>query len=323
MGVTVSSTVAYSQTEPMILQDFTDPELRPRFFYGIVRDAGKIVEDSSGERFFRFDYVQPRQGVRPSHSGYRMKVAPLLVEGRSQVTFRYRTDQITDLRMGLFLSNQQLGLAVTLTPSPEWTSFSIPLAERYNQDITGVTTQELSLITFAPQRGGSPQSFLELDDFQLELSEKTDIGKMSVYERIQKSKADMEALEKYIRIDDVLMSQDVYKVGEPIAMTYNLINTLPDTLAVPLNKDYSRDFYLIGLVQAYIVPVKPSGAMFAAGGSIVPIGKDFVAPREEFSRRGQYKKNLAPGHYEWRIEFKQLRSGQILDYVTTPFEVRK
>ena len=102
---------------------------------------------------------------------------------------------------------------------------------------------------------------------------------------------------------------------------YALINSSDEELPVPKNTDYSREFYLVGAVQSWIIPVDPAGPRLAAGGSIVPVGKDRVGPVEEIPLTGRYTKTLAPGEYEWLIQFKKVRSEDVIDEVRLPFAV--
>ncbi|MCA9402368.1 MAG: hypothetical protein KC897_01190 [Candidatus Omnitrophica bacterium] len=304
-----------------MLQSFQDDKADPQFVYGTEPAAGRIVQEEDGQRYFEFRYGDTREVERPPHAGYRIALFPVHVTAGSQLTFRYRTDHIRDLRLALTLANQRLGFHLQLEPSAEWKTLTLPLAEKYNHPIDEAgPALELSIITFAPYQPGAESSYLQLDDFQLTESG-AEVDADAVRARVDEERDQLARLEHRLRIYAARMSQDSYAAGETVEVDYALINSSDEELPVPKNTDYSREFYLVGAVQSWIIPVDPAGPRLAAGGSIVPVGKDRVGPVEEIPLTGRYTKTLAPGEYEWLIQFKKVRSEDVIDEVRLPFAV--
>ena len=67
----------------------------------------------------------------------------------------------------------------------------------------------------------------------------------------------MQKIYDALRIEDFTITKPSYTQGEAVNVTYRLVNRSNQTLTVPLNRDYFRPLYLVGVEQAWSMPTTP------------------------------------------------------------------
>ena len=145
--------------------------------YQVLSPEPDAVETEDGNRFFRFLYTKDNTaGVprgRPPHGGYFVRLDNLGLRARSAASFRYRANGVSDLRIGLRLSNKEsVSWLLDLPPAGTWKAMRLPSRESreklvflpWSAHATGV-----AFTTFAPVfDGNSGPVFLDLDDIGIE-----------------------------------------------------------------------------------------------------------------------------------------------------------
>jgi len=275
------------QRPSQVLADFEAPT-HTKWDYGTV-DAGSVQQEGAN-RFFRFVYTQENtanRALRSSpHAGYCVDAKNLTPETNSVLVFRYRTNGISDLRLGLVLNNQRLGWFLDLPAASEWRDFRLPLRDKFSRHLEGAKVESLHLTTFAKVIENGSELFLDLDDFRLEAASLSDSEVRSIESELQERTINEQKMKECIRLQGLKTDKSAYNQGEQIAVTYDVVNVNSTRLDVPLNTQYSRPMRLIGVQQAWIEPMDDGakttdfgraarhGEKYAAGGSIFPIGKN-------------------------------------------------
>lgn len=307
-----------------VVADFEAQARKPRKIYGVV-SAGSIAR-SEKNRHFRFLYSRGNtaniRGAVP-HSGYTVPVAGVPVSVESVLVFRYKSDEISDLRLSLQLTNQRLAWSLELAPSAEWREVRLPVAKKLTKGVGGVKIDGLNLTTFARIPDGKESVVMDLDDFRLETSQGLSVNETRKVHDALIMRGDLENdLAKHIRITNLATGRNTYLQGEPIVISYDIVNTSDKRLTVPENTQSSRPMHLIGTVQAWIEPVDASakktrlggarrGSRYAAGGAIFPVPKGHVLPQERMHQQKVMRRDLNPGKYRYYVEIKSNEGVQL------------
>ena len=290
---------------------------RVQRYYGNT-DAGRVLD----EQLFRFEYSSAI-GVRGvPHCGYRVDTAPAKVDIDSVLVFRYRARNLSDLRLNLKLSNQSLGAFLTLAPSEEWREMRIPLSEKYSAPLEDATSRSISFTTFAQRspRGTFEEGYLELEGFALERLDNPSPAKLASLRKALAERLENQAkLDGFVRAAKLSTDKPHYLVGEPVIVTYSIVNTSPHDIAIPWNHQYSRPMRLLGTEQKWIESVATKKQQ-AAGGTIVPYSADVLLAHAEVERKHTLTQKLAPGRYRVLVEWKST-VGKQLNVEFAEFEV--
>jgi thiol-disulfide isomerase/thioredoxin len=317
-----------------ILVDFEQPS-HPKWNYGTV-DVGAIVQEGNNH-FFHFGYtsentITHRLKSSP-HAGYAIETRNAVLGTNSVLVFRYRTNGISDLRLGLDLNNQRLGWFLDLPSTSQWQNWHLPLKKKFSRPLDNAKVESLHLTTFARVPENGDEIFLDLDDFHLEAGSISDSEAQRIESELQERTINEEKIKKCIRVQGLKTDKSVYNQGEEIVITYDIVNVSSTKLDVPLNTQYSRSMHLIGVRQTWIEPMDDSakttdfgqaaksGAKYAAGGSIFPIGKNYLDPGEQLHQKVVLKRDLIPGRYKYYIEMKAIDDGSLMDEATVEFVI--
>ncbi len=322
------------QKPSQVLTDF-EASAHPTRNYGTV-DAGSIQQEGTNS-FFRFAYSRENTAnhtLRSSpHAGYSVDARNLTPGANSVLVFRYRTNGISDLRLSLVLNNQRLGWFLDLPAAPDWRDFSLPLQDKFSRPLGGAKVESLHLTTFARVPESGNELFLDLDDFRLETGSLSDSEVRRIESELQERTVNEQKMKECIRIQGLKTDKSTYTQGEPIVLTYDVVNVSSTKLDVPLNTQYSRPMRLIGVQQAWIEPMDDSakttdfgpaakhGAKYAAGGSIFPVGKSYLDPGEQLHQKSSVGRELMPGRYKYYIEMKAIDDDSLMDEATVEFVI--
>ncbi|UCC68821.1 MAG: hypothetical protein JSV79_02510 [Armatimonadota bacterium] len=317
-----------SSQEGQTIVSFEAGEPAPRKVYGPTR-AGRI-EGPEGSRYFRFLYSKADSANLPSHmiphSGYSVGTASVPVRLNSILVFRYRSDGISDLRLGLKLTNQSLRWFLDLPESAEWTQMCLPLIDKLTRSSEGVTTQSLAITTFARLPEDRETVFMDVDDFRLEPATALSPTERAELEEGFTQRADDEQmLKQYVRVRNLRTDKNTYLQGEHINVRYDIVNTSDQRLTVPLSTQFTRPVHRIGTVQTWIEPLDDGakttdfgragrrGPRYAAGGAIFPMsrGLDHLEPGAELHPGRTIRTRLQPGRYRYYVEFKAIDGTQV------------
>lgn len=129
---------------------------------------------------------------------------------------------------------------------------------------------------------------------------------------------EMRAVYDAIKIQSITLKPGRFKPGQTVTVGYRLVNTSPQSLAIPVNTNYNRNFNLIGVYQYWIERLGPDatiaaippeiardGRRYAAGGAIIPT-KPILQPGEGLDFGAQLStEGYPPGTYRYYIEYKQ------------------
>ncbi len=316
------------------LADF-ETSVYPKRDYGIV-DAGSI-EQEQNNHFFRFAYSRENTAnysddVVP-HAGYSVDARNLTPQINSVLVFRYRTHGISDLRLRLRLDNQRLMWSLDLSPASEWRDLRLPLRNKISRHLEDAKVESLHLTTFARIPKNIDELFLDLDDFRLEVDLLTNSEVQRIESELSKRIIDEGKLKEYLRILNLRTNKSTYTQGEEIIITYDVVNQSDTRLEVPLNTQYSRPMHLIGITHNWIEPIVYSNKAtdlgralrreprYAAGFSIFPISKNYLAPGEQLHRKSSLHRDLKPGRYRYYVDLKAIDDDSLINEVVVEFIV--
>jgi hypothetical protein len=161
---------------------------------------------------------------------------------------------------------------------------------------------------------------------------------------------DMETVYQAMRLENVCTTKTSYAVGEPVRVTYALVNRSNRRIVVPLYRGFREPCYVLGNIQRLLEPLPlPSTAEKAmgklalrpAGGEAViidsqrkysrgpPPGKHELEAGEAvpLSANVAVPKPLSPGRYRLHVQYKSIgprvRPGeQVIQTATADFEIR-
>jgi hypothetical protein len=148
-----------------------------------------------------------------------------------------------------------------------------------------------------------------------------------------KTTAEVKKLKERVRIQNLKTDKNTYMEGEGISITYDVVNQSDIKLDIPLNTQSSTPMRLVGILQAWIEPLDDSakatdfgraakrGTRYAAGGSVFPVGKNYLDPREQIHRTYSFRLDLKPGHYRYCLEMKAIDDGSLMNEVMVEFVV--
>lgn len=295
--------------------------------YGTV-NAGRIVSTPESA-ILRLEYGEDRGSTGSPHSGYLFDTKRIQVGLDAVLVFRHRGHGVSDLRLNLRLSNQNLSWFLTVPDGDEWREVRLPLGEKFTAPVDECQTQSLHVTTFAgqPNDGVGTTEYLEIDGFRLEKlrDQRTQDG-VEITNRIDKSTSDQAFLDKFVRVADVMTDRSKYRVGERITIKYSIVNTSGEDLFVPENRQYSRSTRLLGSVQKWIELVDAPGRASTGerkwpdGGSIFPYAERVLGGKTRIDQEHLIRRRLEPGRYRYVVEWKS-NNGEQLNVESAEFEV--
>jgi hypothetical protein len=317
---------------PRPLVAFAQMQALPKRDYGVL-DAGELVEVNS-ERVFRLRYTREAcERVMPHyapHSGYSFACLRQPVDVADALVFRYRTDDISDLRLILEMDNQTLSWFLTLAASAEWRAIRLPLSERLTSLASDEFTKSIRVTTFATVPANKESVFLDIDGLGLDTLPMDDKDRSDLTERLTAYSRLSAELDRHLRIQNLTSSEDCYNV-EAVQLSWDFVNTSSETLIIPSCRQYSHPMPIIGLCQTWIEPLDErarqmnfgrsarEGSRYACGGSIIPLKTSSLEPGQAIHQTAEIR--LHPGLYRYYVELKSAFTSRNLGEASVEFEV--
>jgi len=317
------------------INDF-EQETVPLRDYGVV-DAGSIQEEQ-GNHFFRLLYSQSNTkhivGSTSPHSGYLVESLPAIPKTASVLTFRYRTDGISDLRLSLNFKHQSLSWFLKLTLTNDWAQIQLPIYKQLSKPLIDETVESLHITTFATVPETKNSTFLDLDDFCFHTEKLPQSTIQRVETKLTEKAEALDAIRKYVVITNLHVTVSTYPEGEKVQLKYDIMNTGKDSIQIPLNNnDCSQPMRLLGIIQAWIEPLDDyakttdfgrsakKGNKYAAGGSILPFRDKVFKSGQLLHKNMSISKELSSGRYKYYLEFKSIDSSAIINEETVQFTI--